>query len=116
MRAREAWLTLQKRIATSLGREVGRIAPASHRGFGTYRREYDRDLARPFIPAAVRDVIRDAERSHIVHVGDFHALRESQETVLRLLKQLRVRPRPILGSRWPIDAGRAISTFSAGDF
>lgn len=96
MRARQAWLTLQRRIAGSLGREVARIAPAPHRGFARYRREYERDLDRSFFPSSVTEVVRDAERSHVVHVGDFHALGESQRTALRLLEELRTRPRPVI--------------------
>jgi len=116
MRAREAWLTLQKRIASSLGREVARIAPGAHRGFAAYRREYERDIARPFAPSSVRDVVRAAERAHVVHVGDFHALRESQRTALRLLEELRTRPRPVVLGLEMADASKSgdLDLFLAG--
>ncbi len=96
MRARESWLSLQRRIAGSLRREVSRIAPFAHRGFSRYRREYERDLGKPYAPIDVRGIVRAAAHAHVVHVGDFHALPASQLTALRLIEELLDRSRRVV--------------------
>lgn len=69
---------------------------------GTLRHPYFRDLrrdtARPATPTSLAQVLAACEGADVVYLGDFHAVRASQEFAARLLTFLSARPRPtVLG-------------------
>jgi len=79
------WFRLQQQIFERVRQDVeDRIATRSP-SLKKYEEEYFRDQEN-FRPASLRKLEQSVNRADFVFIGDFHALRQSQRFLLRLLK------------------------------
>ena len=92
---RRALLRLQRGVQRRLQAEIraytGGLSPALAR----YYREYLRDFRRQHTVSSYGELHDSVLASDVVLVGDYHTLRQSQETALRLLERGLVDARPV---------------------
>jgi hypothetical protein len=83
------WRRLRKEIQSSLDEQPGNVA--------IYLEEYERELQTFEAPATRDDLLASVLSADLVYVGDYHTLRQSQKTLLRLLMAATIaRPEVIL--------------------
>lgn len=71
------WRRLRQEIHSSLDEEPGNVS--------VYLEEYERELEEFESPASRDDLLASVLSAELVYVGDYHTLRQSQKTLLRLL-------------------------------
>jgi hypothetical protein len=82
---------VQRRLQAEVRAHTGQLSPALAR----YYREYLRDFRRVHQASTYGDLHQALLASDVVLVGDYHTLRQSQETALRLLERGVADERPI---------------------
>jgi len=86
---RDELIAIQKRIVDRLKDEiessVGRIAPAVTLYYEEYWKEFETGYGRV---SSKRELLQAAAKASILYCGDYHTLRQSQATALRLIEDL----------------------------
>lgn len=78
---RELYKNIVSKVQLRLGKET--------RDLSQYRKVYDREFKKKWSRSSLRELISSIERSHIVFLGDFHALQQSQKSHVRILQRFR---------------------------
>ncbi len=83
--ARRELIAIQKRLWRRLHREIQSSLAEQPGNVAIYLEEYERELASFEAPATRDDLLASVLSADIVYVGDYHTLRQSQRTLVRLL-------------------------------
>jgi hypothetical protein len=93
---REELLNLQRQLFEKIDADIqdylGKVPAALNR----YRNDYNRDLKDYERISSKAELIRAVMKSHIVYCGDYHTLRQSQRTVIKILREIILYDRPIV--------------------
>lgn len=81
---RSRLLRIQRELAENTKNEIG----WNSGDLTDIEEVYQRSTALPFVPREFSDLVQSAVESRIIYVGDYHTLRESQKTPLRLASRL----------------------------
>lgn len=92
MTAREELLRIQRRLVQRMKEEIRGSIQRESPEISRYIREYHRATRTSTAISDKKHLIDAVAASDLVYVGDYHTLRESQNTVLRLLDELIRRP------------------------
>ena len=92
-RAIEEEIKANRRIISRLKREIFGV-DKTHKS--RYIREFNSEFRSYRTITAAADVIEEASRCDIVYFGDYHPLDASQDWVLRLMRELSARGRPVV--------------------
>ncbi len=95
--ARRELIAIQKRLWRRLRREIQSSLDEQPGNVAIYLEEYERELETFESPATRDDLLASVLSAELVYVGDYHTLRQSQKTLLRLLMAATIaRPEVIL--------------------
>jgi hypothetical protein len=83
--ARRELIAIQKRLWRRLRREIQSSLDEQPGNVAIYLEEYERELAGFETPATRDDLLASVLSADLVYVGDYHTLRQSQRTLVRLL-------------------------------
>jgi hypothetical protein len=65
-----------------------RLGPES-RELKAYREAFEKDFKKKWSPSSLKELLKRVNQSDLVFLSDFHALKQSQRTHLRILKKVR---------------------------
>lgn len=86
------WQRLQSDLYESAHKEVKNLLQKKSKALQNYERRYRRDLS-SLKPSSTAALLRQLQKTDILFIGDFHTLKQSQKTLLRLLRDKEI-PKP----------------------
>ncbi len=82
------WIGLRYEITRRLQGHVHALLGGQSQAFDRYEKEYKKEIHRSWKASDRNQLLTQVEKSSIVFMGDFHALKQSQKAHLRILKSL----------------------------
>lgn len=82
------WIGLRYEITRRLQAHVHVLLGEQTQAFARYEKEYKKETQRSWKVSDRKQLLAQVEKSSIVFMGDFHALKQSQKAHLRILKSL----------------------------
>jgi hypothetical protein len=83
-----SWHKVRYDFYKTLRRRCNQILGYHDKEILSYQRDYLQDVQRPWVESSVKELISTAEKAHILLMGDFHALYQSQKGHVRVLRML----------------------------
>ncbi len=81
----QKWLNIRKELYRQTEAEVQHRLGRETKDLIRYRKDYEREFVRRWVPSQKAELIEKIRSSRLVLMGDFHALQQSQKSQLRLL-------------------------------
>ncbi len=97
--AREELLAMQRRLVERIRREIAGFVRREAPGLGPSLAEFARRTARYDRISTRDELVEEVASAGIAYVGDFHTLRQAQQTPVRLLHEVLARPAFARGER-----------------
>lgn len=82
------WIRIRKDLYLQMARQVRHRLGEDAPELAQYRRLYDKEFTKKWVPSSKEVLWEQIEKAQIVMVGDFHALHQSQKAQLRILRHL----------------------------
>jgi len=95
MTPREELLQIQKVISDNLKEGIKAYQSRSSKTFKKYLKDYSKEFKNYDSITNKSNLINEIIKSHIVYIGDYHTLDQSQRTVIKILRELIDQNRPI---------------------
>lgn len=86
--ADQNWIRIRKHLAEKLEQLVGQKLGRKTQALAVYEKEYHQTLNKKWRPSSKEELLESLLEHRLVFVGDFHAIRQSQKSHLRILRSL----------------------------
>jgi len=97
--AREELLAMQRRLVEKIRREIAGLVRREAPGLGLPLAEFARRTARYDRISTRDELVDEVASAGVAYIGDFHTLRQAQQTPVRLLHEVLARPPFARGER-----------------
>lgn len=88
MKQAEKWLQIRRDLFKHIRARVAQRVGPEPAELKRYRKSLEKDLQGPWRASSVQELFHQVESSDVIFLSDFHALRQSQKTHLRILRKV----------------------------